>query len=96
MMRQIGKLARSQRGQGMTEYIIIAILVALVVMFEVNRFGGILRNRFGQAVDSVSSVGVVDTNVQKLVVEQGGGQQKDTADEVAMDAAGKGGGDAGN
>jgi len=69
-MNRFTKLLRNQRGQGMTEYIIIAILVALVVMFAVNRFGGMLRNRFGTAVEGVSSVNVIDTNVQKLDTEK--------------------------
>ena len=91
-MNRISKLLRNQRGQGMTEYIIIAILVALVVMFAVNRFGGMLRNRFGQAVESVSSVGVVDTNVQKLTTDTQA-DQKDTADQAALDVGSKGGAD---
>jgi Flp pilus assembly pilin Flp len=78
----VNKIIRNQRGQGMTEYIIIAILVALVVMFAVNRFGGMLRNRFGQAVQSVSSVGVTDKNVQNLQQDTQA-QQTDSADAVA-------------
>ena len=83
-MNRFAKLLRNQRGQGMTEYIIIAILVALVVMFAVNRFGGMLRNRFGGAVEAVSNVNVVDTNVQKLDPEKEGGQT-DKADTGKLD-----------
>jgi len=63
-MMSINRLLRSQKGQGMTEYLIIAILVALVVLFSINRFGGALRRRFGQATATVGSVQVTDVNQQ--------------------------------
>jgi Flp pilus assembly pilin Flp len=91
-MKRITKVLRDQRGQGMTEYIIIAILIALVVMFAVNRFGGMLRNRFGQATESVSSVGVVDTNVQKLTTDQTANFH-DSADQDGANTAKQGGND---
>ena len=59
-------LVRSQKGQGITEYIIITILVALIVLFAIQRFGGVLRNRFGNMIGSVSSVNVVDTADQQI------------------------------
>ena len=52
------RIARNQRGQGMTEYIIIAILVALVVMFTVNRFGKTIRDRFGAAEDAIGGLDI--------------------------------------
>lgn len=63
-MKFVAKTLRSQKGQGMTEYIIIAILVALVVLFTVNRFGGALRNKFTQATNTTQSVTVTDVTNQ--------------------------------
>ena len=57
-MRFFTRIARDQRGQGMTEYIIIAILVALVVMFTVNRFGGAIKGRFSAAEKAISGLDV--------------------------------------
>ncbi len=58
---------RNEKGQGMTEYIIIAILVALVVLFTVNRFGGALRNKFTQATNTTQSVTVTDVTNQSTI-----------------------------
>jgi len=91
-MNRITKVLRNQRGQGITEYVIIAILIALVVMFAINRFGGMLRNRFGQATESLSSVGVVDTNVQKLTTDSQA-NAPDDVDQQKLDLKTKGGAD---
>lgn len=66
-----GKLG-NERGQGITEYIIITILIALVVLFTINRFGGALRNRFSTAQESVEGVNVTDTDVQDTYDEGDG------------------------
>lgn len=91
-MKRITKVLRNQSGQGITEYVIIAILIALVVMFAINRFGGMLRNRFGQATESVSSVGVVDTNIQKLTTDKTASKH-DATDQDGADYGTKGGAD---
>jgi Flp pilus assembly pilin Flp len=57
-MNFVTRTLRQERGQGMTEYIIIAILVALVVMFTVNRFGGAIKDRFFAAEKAISSLDV--------------------------------------
>lgn len=61
---------QNEKGQGMTEYIIIAILVALVVLFTVNRFGGALRNKFTQATNTTQSVTVTDVTNQSTIQTQ--------------------------
>jgi Flp pilus assembly pilin Flp len=65
-MKSVKHMLQSERGQGMTEYIIIAVLVALVVLFSINRFGAALRTRFGQATATVGSVNVSDTGNQDI------------------------------
>ena len=62
-------LFRNQRGQGMTEYLIIAILVALVVLFSINRFGHAIRQRFGAATETVGQVSVTDAGGQSFSQE---------------------------
>ncbi|MEA2625108.1 MAG: Flp/Fap pilin component [Candidatus Binatota bacterium] len=68
-MISIQRILRSQRGQGITEYIIITILIALVVLFTVNRFGGALRNKFTQAKNTTEGVNVTDVNNQTVVTQ---------------------------
>jgi len=41
------QLLRDESGQAMTEYVIVAILVALVVMFAMGRFQSALSRKFG-------------------------------------------------
>jgi Flp pilus assembly pilin Flp len=67
-MSFVARTLRNDRGQGMTEYIIIAILVALVVLFTVNRFGGALRNKFTQATNTTQSIQVTDVTNQSSIV----------------------------
>ena len=62
----------NQRGQGNTEYVVITILVALIVLFAVQRYAGALRNRFGNTVGTVSSVNVLDTANQGIQGEPAG------------------------
>lgn len=46
MTRSINRLsARRQRGQGMTEYIIIVALIAIASITVVSYFGGTVRNQ---------------------------------------------------
>jgi hypothetical protein len=51
----------NQRASADDRYIIIAIPVALVVMFAVNRFGGMLRNWLRRGRRGGEHVNVVDT-----------------------------------
>ena len=64
-MRFVRNRLRQQKGQGMTEYIIIAILVALVVMFTVNRFGGAIKGRFTAAEKAINSLDIPSDEGEK-------------------------------
>ena len=57
-MKLIRKLsARRRRGQGMTEYIIIVGLIAIVLIAAVKQFSAALTTTYGQATTGVTSVG---------------------------------------
>jgi Flp pilus assembly pilin Flp len=60
-MKFLSKTLRSQKGQGMMEYVLIAIVVGLIVLFIAAKFGGSLTNRFSAAKDTVDSTKIVDT-----------------------------------
>jgi len=45
------------RGQGLTEYIILIALVAVIVIFGVRSFGGSMHGRFSNATDTINSAG---------------------------------------
>ncbi len=49
-------LRRDQRGQGMAEYIIIVILVAIIVLIGVRLFGNSVINQFNQATGEVDTL----------------------------------------
>ena len=49
---------QSQRGQGMTEYIILVALIAIVTIIAVRKFGGTTKEGFDEASTHVQ--GVVD------------------------------------
>jgi Flp pilus assembly pilin Flp len=59
MKKALKKLARNQSGQGMTEYIIIVALIAVLSIGAVSMFGDNVRNLFGMAGNALSG----DTNV---------------------------------
>ncbi len=48
------KRARGQRGQGMTEYIIIVALVAIGAIFVVTVFGDNIRALFGASANALA------------------------------------------
>ncbi len=55
------KMICGKSGQGtMLEYVIIAVLVGLVVLFAVNRWGAALRARFSASRATVNAVQVRD------------------------------------
>ena len=54
MRRLLKKLRRDQRGQGMTEYIIIVALIAIAAIGVVTLFGDNIRNLFAGASDSLA------------------------------------------
>lgn len=49
------KLTRNQRGQGMTEYILIIALIAVAVIAAVKIFGGTLKSSFGAASSAIGT-----------------------------------------
>lgn len=48
---------KDNKGQGMTEYIIIAILIAIVVLIAVKSLGTSVKSKFSQAQASVQGLG---------------------------------------
>lgn len=61
-MNNLVKLARkrsltgNERGQGMAEYIIIVILVAIIVLVAIRFFGRSVYNQFSNARNEVDSL----------------------------------------
>ncbi|MHB1847196.1 MAG: hypothetical protein ACYCWW_20425 [Deltaproteobacteria bacterium] len=50
-MKTLVKMNRKNRGQGMTEYIIIVALIAIAAVAIVTAFGGNIRALFGNSTD---------------------------------------------
>ncbi len=49
------KMTLKKSGQGMTEYIIIVVLVAIAVLIAVKVFGGTVREKFNGSESTVNS-----------------------------------------
>jgi Flp pilus assembly pilin Flp len=58
-MKFLSKTLHNQKGQGMMEYVLIAIVVGLIVLFIAAKFGGTLTNRFSAAKSTVDSTKIV-------------------------------------
>lgn len=54
-------LRRRQRGQGMTEYIIIVALIAIASITVVSMFGGTVRNQVGGMAKELSGQSASDS-----------------------------------
>lgn len=52
----IRKLASGERGQGMAEYIIIVILVAIIVLVGIRLFGKSIINQFNNATGEIDQL----------------------------------------
>ncbi len=50
------KLRKNERGQGMAEYIIIVILVAIIVLVAIRLFGKSVYNQFENATQQVDEL----------------------------------------
>jgi len=50
-------LNKNEQGQGLAEYIIIVILVAIIVLVAVRLFGRSVFNQFGNATSQISDLG---------------------------------------
>jgi type IV pilus assembly protein PilA len=65
---RLQRLAAAQRGQGMTEYIIIVALIAIAAIGVYTAFGGIVRGQTGVIASELAGTagtterGVVNTN----------------------------------
>jgi Flp pilus assembly pilin Flp len=51
-----GNLVKSESGQGMAEYIIIVILVAIIVLVAIRLFGKSVFNQFENATSEVETL----------------------------------------
>ncbi len=49
-------LRRNEQGQGMAEYIIIVILVAIIVLVAIRLFGKSIYNQFNNATEEVDTL----------------------------------------
>ena len=58
----LNKTGRSENGQGLAEYIIIVILVAIIVLVAVRLFGKSVLNQFGNATQQIDTLGTSPTN----------------------------------
>ena len=64
----INKLIKNQRGQGMTEYVIILVSIAIVCIAIAVQFGGQIKALFETAD---SEIDTVDANLQVTEMEFG-------------------------
>ncbi len=67
------KNIRKNRGQGMTEYIIIVALIAIAAIGVITLFGDNIRKIFGASADALSGEDTVDPGTR-----QGQGKALDT------------------
>jgi Flp pilus assembly pilin Flp len=56
-MNYLRSKLKDRKGQGMTEYIIIAILIAIVVLVAVKTLGTSVKSKFSEATKSVDALG---------------------------------------
>ncbi len=56
MIKRGDKKQRKELGQGMAEYIIIVILVAIIVLVGVRLFGKSVINQFNNATDEINTL----------------------------------------
>ena len=55
-MNYLARKLKDRKGQGMTEYIIIAILIAIVVLIAVKQLGTTVKSQFSKAQKSVATL----------------------------------------
>ena len=66
-MRRFRKLLRSQKGQGMSEYLIIVALIAIAAIGVVTVFGRDIRELFSGTTDSLAGNQASNTAVKARV-----------------------------
>jgi pilus assembly protein Flp/PilA len=64
-MRALQKLLRDEKGQGLTEYIVIVALVAVAAIGVVTLYGDNVRKIFGTAVDALAGKSIKDTGAKE-------------------------------
>jgi Flp pilus assembly pilin Flp len=67
MLRRVGKLFRSESGQGMSEYLIIVALIAVAAIGVVTVFGKDIRELFAASTGSLAGESG-STNAKKAKV----------------------------
>lgn len=55
-MNRFARKLKDKKGQGMTEYIIIAILIAIVVLIAVKNLGSSVKTKFEDAKTEVDGL----------------------------------------
>jgi Flp pilus assembly pilin Flp len=55
MLNQLKRVLKDERGQGMTEYILIVVLIAIAAIVAFQYFRGKLTDRTNSAADKVFS-----------------------------------------
>jgi pilus assembly protein Flp/PilA len=66
-MRRLASLLRSDKGQGMSEYLIIVALVAIAAIGVVTVFGRDVRELFSATTDSLAGNQATNTAVKATV-----------------------------
>jgi len=65
MFRKVKKMFQAvhndETGQGMTEYIIIVVLIAIAVIIVVSVFGKRIKSMFGESTEELESIEVAPT-----------------------------------
>ena len=64
-MKAMRKMMKNQKGQGMTEYIIIVALIAIAAIGVVTLFGDNIRRMFGASVDALAGTADASTGAKK-------------------------------
>ena len=64
-MKTMRNLMRQQRGQGMTEYIIIVALIAISAIAVVTIFGDNIRKMFGSSVNALANTSTANTGAMQ-------------------------------
>jgi Flp pilus assembly pilin Flp len=64
MLTKVNRHLKGQRGQAMTEYIIIVCLIAIACLLAVGIFGTNVRNLWSAASDSLSQGQAKQANLQ--------------------------------
>ena len=70
MRRFLNKLFKSQKGQGMTEYLIIVALIAIAAIGVVTVFGRDIRALFSDTTVALQGTSVAKNSAQKATVNK--------------------------